>query len=85
MYLPESRVRLVVSERDCSYSRPKPYSHTRLTWSEFSCGFLQAIVGINDKFLGGAFIKILVALGGLIQRDDLHVDGFRNLGSGRGG
>src|SRR5689334_9914297 len=35
-------------------------------------------VGVDDKFLGGAFVEVLVALGGLVEGDGGDVYGFCN-------
>ena len=50
-----------------------------VTWRHRQCGLLHAAVRIDDKLRRGAPIEILVALGSLIQRNDLHVDGLRDV------
>ncbi len=36
-------------------------------------------MGIDDELLGGSFVEVFVGLGSLVQRNDLHIDGLRNL------
>src|SRR5258708_7116876 len=45
--------------------------------SAASCG--DHAVGVDDELFGGAFVEVLVALGGVVEGDGGDVDGFGDL------